>query len=512
MAYGTMVKLTASDGDIDTIDNLTMFESFGKAVILNGSNKKIADFANSKITTASIGSHPPDYGTILTGGTSEAKMRVDYITSLTDACTIYGFRSTIETFISGETVTGIDDDGNSISFAINADEVAAPHWYNYTTFGNSTDFGALPSKLYLGCMYLGRLYSAGDPAYPHQWYATRQGNIWDWLYNSDDAQSAVTGGDVDIGVSQDIIKALIPYNDDYLLFGCANSFYAIIGDPTQGGSMKHLPCSVGIFGQNSWCFDDLGNIYFWGTGGIYKIAPDLSSIENVTKFKLPGIISDTAAVPSTQRITMSYDFGRHGIIICVTTLADGTNKNYWYEQRTDGLFYETYPEECAVYSSAYYDSNVAAHKELLLGCADGHIRKFSDSSKSDDIGAVDETIDSYMTFGPFPLSNISEGDGIINSVTGILSGGASNGSQSDSNDVTYYIYVGDSAEEVIEKVNVDSYSISGILYAPGYQAGKKQRKGVRGKWGALKLRNATIAQSWGMESIEIDIIPSGRLL
>jgi len=90
MAAGTMVELVAARDDIDTTKALWAFELYGKVFVVNGTNRKVADFINVKITTTDVGAHPPDFQTVLTGGTSGAKMIVDYITSLSGAATIYG--------------------------------------------------------------------------------------------------------------------------------------------------------------------------------------------------------------------------------------------------------------------------------------------------------------------------------------------------------------------------------------------------------------------------------------
>jgi len=54
VAAGTMTQLAASDGDIDTSDQLNIFEAYGKVFVVNGSNLKVADFINVKITTTDI--------------------------------------------------------------------------------------------------------------------------------------------------------------------------------------------------------------------------------------------------------------------------------------------------------------------------------------------------------------------------------------------------------------------------------------------------------------------------
>jgi len=509
MANGTMVQLVASVGELDTTDNLEAFGAYGKAIILNGAIKKVFDATNSKITTADIGANPPDFETVLTGGTSGAVMKVDYITSLTGACTIYGSKKNELMFSNGETVTGLDDGGNAISFTTTA-EVAptTPHWYNFTPFGNSDTFGALPAKLYIGCLWLGSMFVAGDPDAPYGWAKSHQGNIWDWLYNSDDVQSACTGGDVELGKIQDIIRAFIPCGNDYLIFGCANEMNVMAGDPMQGGSLKRIDGAPGIFGSRSWCLDEFGNLYYYGVGGVYRIQKGITGIQHLTEYRLPKIIHDEAADPTTHRVSLAWDFKRHGLIMAIVNLDTLVNSCYWYERRSDGFYPEQYPEQCSPFSFVYYNSAIAAQRDLLWGCSDGFIRRPDETMKSDDIGCSDEAIDSYITFGPFQLGETLGDDGIIGPVYGIMGETES----ITSSNVTYYVYVGDSPEAVMKKVAAGTYEITGTVYAPGYQRGKKQRRQARGKYAAIRLRNNTADQTWAFEEIEVEITPAGRLI
>lgn len=519
MAAGTMLQLAASVGDIDTSDNLTCTNAFGRAVILNGANLKIFDPSSTKITTASVGSHPPDPYTKLTGGTSGAVMYVVYETSLSGECTIYGIKQSgnENTFESGETVTGTDNDGNAISFTLNANEVAPKtdidggHWYNFTVFGNSATYGELPDKAYIGAMYLGRLYITGDPDNPYQWYASAQKDIHNWLYDQEDVASAIRGGDTEVGDLQDLPRALIPYGNSYLLFGCASSMYVMINDPRQGGTLRKVSRDIGVFGARSWCHDEKGNLYFFGTGGIYRMSPDLAELDHLTEIVLPKIIKDEQVDPSTHRITMQWDKDRHGFELAIVNLSTGTNSCYWYDNVTKGLFPESYPSSLSPYSMLYYDSSVAAQKGMLMGGGDGYVRVHDDDETDDDLGVTTTAIDSYVTLGPFKMGKRLGDEGVFQYVHGILAGGASSGSQSDSNDVTWYIYVGKSPEEVMEHVATDTYVVSGTLRGPGYVKGNKSLRRVRGRFGAIRLRNNSASQTWGFEELEISIEPVGRL-
>jgi len=511
MSAGTMVELTAANGDIDTSDQLQMFEAYQKVFVVNGSNLKVADFSNTKITTDSVGSHPPDKGNILTGGTSGAKMVVDFCTSLSGAAAVYGYRTTDATFTNGETVTGTDDDGNSISFTLSADETSPPHWYDWTSYGDdSNSYGSMPDKAYLGCLYRGRCVLAGNPNYPYQWYMSRQANPWDWLYGANDAQAPVAGGNSDAGKIGDIIRCLIPYKDDYLIFGCANSIWVLRGDPCEGGSIDEVDRTVGIFGAKSWCFDNAGNLYFWGTGGVYRLPAGFGPIEHISSLYMPKLIDDEAPDPSTHRIIMAYDRQRNGILICITKLSDGTNSNYWYDLKTGGFYPESYPTECGAYSLLYYDALDKDYRHLLVGCKDGYIRNFKESAKDDDSGSSDTAISSYATLSIIKLVEEDDREGKITSLTFELAGGASGSDFSDADGLSYEIHVGDDAETVLEKIrNGDTAFASGTLTGPG--RANRIRTRARGAYLGLKLYNSTASQTWAINRITGQVVKGGRI-
>ena len=424
---GTMSELAAANGTINTDNPLTVAEAFQKMFVANQSNLKIADFANTKITTSDLNTHAPDRGNILTGGTSGAVMVVDYITSVTvdAACTIYGTRTTVATFASGETVTGTDDDDNTITFATSAAETSAPHWYDWTPYGNdTTNFGSMPSSAYLVARYRGRLVLSGHPNYPHQWYMAKVSNPFDWKYGSTDPLTAVAGNNVDAGEVGDIVRALIPYGDDFLIFGCADSIHLMDGDPAFGGSIDELSNITGMFGPWAWCKDEDGNLYFWGTNGLYKMIGGRSKPLNISQGHIPKWVDDWAVDPDTHRVVLTYDPSRHGIIISKTTLADGTNLNYWYDLKTEGFYPETYPTACGIFSSWYYDSDASGTRELILGSNDGYLRTFLNTSKDDDAGAGGNiAISSYLTLPIIQLSEIEDAEGKLTSLTIELAGG-----------------------------------------------------------------------------------------
>jgi len=499
---GEWAELTTTGNAIDTSDRLMMFEAYGKVFVVNGAKLKVADFQNTKIATADVGANPPDRGNILTAA-GGAAMIVDYVTALSGAVTIYGYKTTTADF-GTEGVTGTDDDGNAISFTTSGAETAPPHWYNWTVYGNdTTNYGSMPAKAYIGCLSGGRCILSGNPSYPHQAPTSAAGNPWDWNTNRTTADRATVIGSGVAGQIGDVVRALIPARDGQLIIGCATSMHIMIDNPAYGGQMVDIN-GTGIFDSTSWCFDGDGNLYFWGTGGIYKLAKGAEQVENLTATRLPTLITDTGADPTTHRITMGFDGVRQGIKVCITLLADGTSTNYWLDLQTGGMFPDTHATAHGVYSIFQYDANATAYKGLLLGCKDGYVRWHVDTEENDDGTAID----SYVTFGPIALAEDGR-DGSIEAFDLILAGGATGAVD----DATVQVWTEDVAETMLEDLIAGtSPQLSMTFTGPGRMRGAKRRRGVRGAFAGIKIGNSTISETWGMEKLLIDGGAPGRRL
>lgn len=492
---GTMKEFAVANGKINTSNPLTIVEAFQKLFIANQANLKVMDFINTKLTTTTAPTNNPNPGTILTGDTSTASMIVDYVAP--DAKTIYGKRTTAAVF-QAEVISGTDDDGNDIDFTTSIAETDPPHWYSWTVFGNVADadkYGVMPTSAYLVCRYRGRLVLSGDPNYPHQWYMSKIGFPFNFLYGTSDPMSAVAGTNADAGELGDIVRALIPFGDDFLIFACANSIHLLDGDPVAGGSIDELDNKTGIFGPWAWCIDGLGDLWFYGTGGLYKMVGGRSKPVNISQSHLPQLVDTWAALPGTHRVVLTYDPYRNGIIISRTTLADGDNLNYWYDLRTEGFYPESYPDECGIFSSHYYDSDATATKGLVLGCNDGHIRNFYNADRNDDVGTTNRQISSYATWPIQHLTEDNDKEGKLTSLTVELAGGGAAGDFGDTDEVDYEIHVANDAETCLEKIKDEDIPFtSGTLSGTGRKARIRAR--VRGAYLGLKLFNMITTTAW----------------
>jgi len=506
---GTLTEVTNAT-DVDTSDMLIMFEAFQKVYIVNGTILRVADFVNTKLdlgagnelTTA------PAKGDILTQATTAATMVVDSVDDTKRY--IYGY-TTSGTFGTSNTVSS-DDSGATMDPATFTPSVVSqattmPHWYAWTKHPGKTT--AMPPKAYIGCLYRGRCCLSGNPNDPHQWYMSRQNDPYDWDYTAGDAQSAVAGANANAGKIGDIVKAMIPYNDDYLIFGCASSVWVLQGDPAVGGSLKPISEKTGFFSSTAMTFDGEGNLWYFGTDGLNVIPNGFGSVKNVSNVALPNLIADEAANPSTHRITLGYDRKRNGILLSITTLATGANSCYWYDIRGGGFFPESYPNVCGAYSQFYYASNVTGNADLLVGCRDGYIRRFLDTAKDDDSGASDTAISSQFMYPAVPMGADEDREGLLSSLTFVLAGGASGSSFSDSDGVTYEIHVANDAETLAEAVTAGGTPLhTGTISGTGRK--NRIRNRARGVYMGLLLKNTTASETFAMEKVVMETRSVGR--
>jgi len=508
MAAGEMVELVAARDDIDTTDQLNIFSGNQKAFIVNGANLKIADFGNVMLTHSALDTVHAR-GDILTqdqSGGDYAYMVVDYTSP--DKTKTYGYAYYAGDATAFDTTNQVVGNGSGSSFTPSA-VTDPPHWYDWTVYPDDSS-GTMPPVAYLGCWYRGRAVLSGNPREPHQWYMSRQLNPFDWAYSANDAQTAVKGTDADAGQVGDIVRALIPFHDDYLIIACDTSIYYLQGDPAAGGELHSIDDYSGIFGAQSWRFDKRGDLYLFSKDGLSRIRRGSYVVENISRVSIPNLIGDLGADPTTHRVVMGYDQKRDGIVISATKLSDGSNANYFYSIVTDGLFPETYPDQCGAYSMMYYAANDPDNADLLVGCRDGYIRKFSDSAKDDDIGATDQTISSEILM---PVQNLGENDneqGRLNSVTLVSAGGETSGTFDDSDAITVDVHVADNPGTLVENVRDGDDPIqTETLSGPGRK--KRIRGRARGKWLGIVLKNNASSQTWALDKLSIETRKAGRI-
>lgn len=507
-----MAELTAANGDIDTSEPLMAVAAYEKIFVANKTNLKVADFINIKVSTADAGLKPCTKGMTLTGGTSTATMIVDYANAVTDdsAALIYGSLTSTMGFKSGETVTGTNGDGDSVSFVTDDGSIEPPHWYNWTVFGSdTTTYGIMPSSSSLVSLYRGRLVLNDDDR-PHAWYMFKVSDSWKVLYDftNDGDLSGVSYSNNLVGEIGEGITAFIPYKDDLFIFGCTDSIWLLIGDPLGEGQLAEVTTSTGIWGARAWCIDENSILYFLGSDGLYNMPISETSAppQNLSRVRLPNLMSDLDLDKDLHRVVLSYDPSRYGVIISKTLISDGTNINYFFSLLTNGFFPETYPNSCGVFSSHYFVHPDDTYKKFLLGCTDGYIREFDNATKNDATTSSTTAISSYCSM-IYQLGENEDVNGMLRSFRSIMAGGASGGDFSDSDGVTWELHTGDDAETVLEKIkDGDTAFATGIWSTTGKQ--NKSRPRLKGSGMGIKLYNSTASETWAIEKLFGDVEPN----
>lgn len=98
----------------------------------------------------------------------------------------------------------------------------------------------------------------------------------------------------------------------------------------------------------------------------------------------------------------------------------------------------------------------------------------------------------------------------MTSLTFELSGGAADGTFSDTDGVTYDIFTGDDPETILEDIKdgADSFA-SGTLSGTGRKTRIRTR--VRGAFVAIKLSNTTASEGWAINRVYCNIEEAGNI-
>ena len=364
-----------------------------------------------------------------------------------------------------------------------------------TTGGIFPDGGSNIGMICFGRIFLNSMLS------PHLWFCSRVEEPNDWDTGQDDNLAATSSQNASTGEVGDVLTAMIAYKDHYGIFGYTNSIWCLRSDPLQGGISTCLSKTTGIFSPVSYCWDDKNNLYFLGTDGIYKLSADAiiagAPPENITKVRLPKLVTSLGLNRKTDRVTMGFDKQRYGIEISISQL-DGTwGVCFWLDIRTGGLFPDVFPSGTVNPSCLfYYDAVKASERGLLIGGYDGFLRRFDEAVKDDD----GTTIESYAVLGPFVSDSETRSKGTLNEVA------ITPGKGTDS--ITVDLHRADNADELINNIEADVTPIGTKVFT-GDQPGTIRDK-VSGRAIAMVLKNLNADESWSMESVDIDLKTSGK--
>jgi len=345
--------------------------------------------------------------------------------------------------------------------------------------------GALPTGCRLVQFFRGSAYLAATDSDPSIWYKSRTLDPLDWDYGADpQVSSAVAGNNGSVGQPGDAITALIAFADDYLLFGMARSLGVLVGDPGYGGQFQIASNEAGIVGPRAYCFDDRGNLYFVGAGGLYTMLKGGFMPEPVGPRKLRRALEELDI--DSNLIQMAYRASDRTVRIYATPSNGETlGTHFVYDTRTDGFFFDQIPLGFGPWAIEQTTGVLDIDRNLVIGCNDGYVRRPDDAVFSDDGTAIASHVEIVV-----PEAQKGVAETICQELQFVLGDGGDT--------ITWRWFAGRSPEEV-RLQTVGSEIASGTITGTGF----KTPIGLRAAGAAHKLRleaSSSTAQ-WCIERV-----------
>lgn len=365
--------------------------------------------------------------------------------------------------------------------------------------------GSAPTGTTMACNWRGRLVLAGDPSNPQNFYMSRGGVPTDWDYSQTDPLTAVVGNASTYGQIGEPITSLIPFSDDTMILGCSHSVWMFQGDPADGGTLINISDNMGIVGPRSWCKDTTGNMYFIGTGGLFKLPSTATLYSAIKPTLMSGENWDAffrSLNATSDYITMTWDSDTHYLHIFVTPSSGGQGTHLIWDERNGGLWPVQYPVSQGPVSMCQYFGDYAANsRSIMLGGWDGYIRKIDETALDDDGIAIN----AYVVLGPIHLG----GEASVLRSTVIDFGELTPTDELNNSgnwNVNVTLAAGPTAYDVTEGTPVNTATISCPL--DGRQKFFRQR--LRGGWFTLTIANNTLDTYFTFESADLEFTPAGH--
>lgn len=255
---------------------------------------------------------------------------------------------------------------------------------NVDDWSSAVTDGSMPSGTRLIEMWRGRTVLAGNESAPHNWYMSRQADPLDWDYAQTDAQAAVAGNNSKAGEIGDVINAVIPYSDDYIIFGCDHSIWMMSGCPMCGGRIDNISEVTGMVWGRPWCTTPDKRVLFYGSrGGVWSMTPGQSLPERISR----TVDSELNNYNVQENIfRMAYDTQFDLVHLFITPIGGTTaGTHYVYDVNRDGWTKDEFASyNHDGYCCKMFDGDAPDDRVLLIGSKDGHVRKYDTSVSADD--------------------------------------------------------------------------------------------------------------------------------
>lgn len=272
--------------------------------------------------------------------------------------------------------------------------------------------GSVPERPALVFGWLGRLGFAREYENPQSWTMSKVGepDNFDLSPPVRTVQQAVRGVDSDIGPVPDIINTVIPYSNDFLIFGCDKELHRMTGDPAAGGAYDRLTDKVGMAFGKPWAKDQAGVLYFMDTNAeVWAWSPGQNSPVSLSENSIQRQLSDEIDF-TTHHVRLEWDVRNEGLLIFQLPYgAGGTSVKAWFWDRKNGnINAGWWPMRIGTTSSTtaqpsaltVVDGDRPGDRRVVLGSESGFVFQFDDDQTSDGGIRFDSFVDIMLPHQP----------------------------------------------------------------------------------------------------------------
>lgn len=441
----------------------------------------VADYSEAEIrvTGATVSGTTVTITGVTTGNTNI----YDHVLELTSPTGPTAGTYQLASVASGSvTVTSAPGNGTATARIARSLKVADPVAGTFTKVTPSA--GNIPVGARHLAAYRGRLCAAvGNICYQSK---IDDPTDWDVSATGADAAQFTTAADSDSGQIGDIFTALIPFKEDYLIYGCEKSIWRQVGDIGLGGEIVNVTHDYGIK-RHGWCHLPGGRVAFLAQDGLYVWNPTDNFPVNVSSDALPTALHDINT--RTTKIAMGYDLANEGIHIYVSSVT-AADRLHWFVKLykgEGGMQAAFWPMDLIDNHEPFrvcgYSGDLLPWNTLMLGCRDGYVRRYEPTSDYDD----DNAITSYVTYGPVrPQGEYN--DMRLDEMVCTLA--------EDSDSVTWAVRVGESREDAALSSTTFPSAATGT-----FTEGRNLHVRPRARGGAFTVKLTGGGQRWSIESL-----------
>jgi hypothetical protein len=363
--------------------------------------------------------------------------------------------------------------------------------------------GAIPSRCALIESWRGRIVLARSADEPHNWFLSKKDDPtnFDYFPPVPSEVDAIAGNNSSAGLCPDIINTVVPYSEDWLIFGGDRSIWALVGDPAAGGRLELVSDITGMAFGRPWCKDPNGVLYFVGSrGGLFRWVPGAKP-ERISLGKIERQLQDIDF--STYHVKLAWNYQDDGVHILQCPFgAGGTHVAHWFfEARAEGFAKDLFGSSAATNIQptdvAVLDGDDFNDRVLVFACEDGFIRKWDSAAKSDDTrtdGTTKIPIDAYVTW--FPIQAGEQVTGMETQFQGLT---VVLGDRNDG--VRYELFSSDEPDQL-------GVSKRAGVFGPGRNPPSWER--IVGSYCGLRLRNAAADERFTFERAYLYAVPAGQ--